>query len=77
MKTEKEKMLAGELYQASDPELVRERLYARELVQALNYSLPANPENRLALMGKLMGKLGKNPWFSERNISLFALKKLG
>jgi maltose O-acetyltransferase len=62
MKSEKEKMLAGELYQASDPELVRERLYAREVVQAFNSSSPADPENRLALLGKLMGKMGKNPW---------------
>jgi maltose O-acetyltransferase len=62
MKSEKEKMLAGELYQASDPELVRERLYARELIQALNSSSPTNPENRLDLLGKLMGKTGKNLW---------------
>ena len=62
MKSEKEKMLAGELYQASDPELVRERLYARELIQALNSSSPTNPENRFDLLGKLMGKTGKNLW---------------
>lgn len=62
MKSEKEKMLAGELYQASDPELVNERLYAREVVQAFNSSSPANPDNRLALLNKLFGKTGKNPW---------------
>ena len=42
--------------------LVRERLFAREVVQALNSSSPTDPENRLALLGKLMGKMGKNPW---------------
>jgi len=62
MKSEKEKMSAGEWYQASDPELVRERLYARELMQGLNSSSPADPEKRLDLMGKLLGKMGKNPW---------------
>jgi maltose O-acetyltransferase len=31
-------------------------------MQALNSSSPADPENRLALLGKLMGKMGKNPW---------------
>jgi maltose O-acetyltransferase len=62
MKTEKEKMVAGELYQASDPELVKERLQARELLHLLNSSPPAEPENRVALLRKLVGKAGKNPW---------------
>ncbi len=34
--SEKEKMLAGELYRASDPELVRERRRCRSLLQAFN-----------------------------------------
>jgi maltose O-acetyltransferase len=62
MKSEKEKMLAGELYQASDPELVQERLQARELMRLLNSSAPAEPENRVSLLRKLVGKAGKNPW---------------
>ena len=62
MKSEKEKMLAGELYQASDPELIQERLQARELLQLLNSSAPAEPENRVSLLRKLVGKAGKNPW---------------
>lgn len=36
MTTEREKMLAGELYDPSDPELVRGRVRARELCQALS-----------------------------------------
>ena len=36
MKSEKEKMLAGELYNASDPVLVAERLHARTLTYQLN-----------------------------------------
>jgi maltose O-acetyltransferase len=62
MKSEKEKMLAGELYQASDPELIQERLQARKLMQLLNSSAPAEPENRISLLRKLVGKAGKNPW---------------
>lgn len=62
MKSEKEKMLAGELYQASDPELIQERLQARELMQLLNSSALAEPENRVSLIQKLVGKAGKNPW---------------
>jgi len=34
-KTERQKMLAGELYDAMDPDLVRERDRARDLCQAL------------------------------------------
>ena len=62
MKSEKEKLLAGELYQASDSELAKERLQARELLQQFNSSCPAEPENRVALLRKLVNKAGKNPW---------------
>ena len=40
MKSEKEKMLAGELYLASDDTLSRERFHARKLVKELNQYLP-------------------------------------
>lgn len=36
MKTEKEKMLAGEVFNVYDPELVKERQYARQLVERFN-----------------------------------------
>ena len=41
MKSEKEKMLAGELYDAVDPQLSEERLKARLLIKELsrNYYL--------------------------------------
>ena len=55
-------MLAGELYQASDPELIQERLQARKLMQLLNSSAPTESENRVSLLRKLVGKAGKNPW---------------
>ena len=38
MKTEKQKMLAGELYDALDPELVEARERARDLCHDLNAS---------------------------------------
>ena len=41
MRTEKQKMLAGEMYLANDPQLVAERLRARDCCQALN-TLPAS-----------------------------------
>lgn len=34
--TEKEKMLAGELYNASDEQLVKERSYARKMTKRFN-----------------------------------------
>lgn len=39
MKTEKEKMLAGEMYNPADPELVKDRLEARRIVRIYNETL--------------------------------------
>ena len=39
--TEKEKMLSGELYDASDPQLELDRLDARELLYDFNHSRPS------------------------------------
>lgn len=44
MKTEKEKMLAGEYYNSQDPQLVAERLRARRLCLAINQMPPAEWE---------------------------------
>jgi maltose O-acetyltransferase len=56
MPSQKEKMLAGELYDGSDPELVAQRLRARELCQALA-ALPAKaqPVERTELLARLFG----------------------
>jgi maltose O-acetyltransferase len=60
--TEKEKMLAGEWYQAGDPELVDERLQARKITKALNDSDPKEVALRMDLVQKLVGSSGKNFW---------------
>ncbi|UZD23108.1 sugar O-acetyltransferase [Algoriphagus halophytocola] len=60
--TEKEKMLAGKLYQAGDPELAQERLKARKLLKSFNHSDPEELELRSALLTELIGKKGKNFW---------------
>lgn len=57
--TEKEKMLAGVLYDASDPELVTERLRARQLVRAFNDTNPAHLEARDGLLHELLGGRGE------------------
>lgn len=59
MATEKEKMLRGELYDASDPELVRERLRARKLLKEFNESAPDDLERRRALPAQLLGSMGE------------------
>jgi maltose O-acetyltransferase len=62
MKTEKEKMLAGELYLAADPELTAERLKARKLTKALNDSDPEDTAFRIGIISDLISKAGKNLW---------------
>lgn len=49
MKSEKEKMLAGEPYDAWDAQLYRERIECRKLLQALNNSIPDSDEWRNAI----------------------------
>lgn len=44
MKTEKQKMLAGEPYQAWDKELYAARIECRKVLQKLNNSIPDTPE---------------------------------
>lgn len=55
--TEREKMLAGELYDANfDPALLQERLEAENLTWELNALRPDDPRRR-ELLGRSMGKL--------------------
>jgi maltose O-acetyltransferase len=76
MRSEKEKMLAGELYDPLDHELSRERLRARELCRELNASEPGNLEVRLRLIAALLGTLSdawiEPPFYCDygRNITL-------
>lgn len=58
--TEKEKMLAGQLYDPTDPLLEYERLDARELLYDFNNSRPSKMPFRTAILKKLFGKTGKN-----------------
>jgi maltose O-acetyltransferase len=62
MRTELDKMLAGELYDALDPELVRARQRARELCQALNATREAQTDERQHLLKQLFGQGGDTVW---------------
>jgi len=57
--TEKEKMLAGNLYAANDPQLVRERLHARSLTRQFNATVETDDSLRLKLLRELFGSTGK------------------
>lgn len=58
--TEKEKMLAGEYYMASDPQLVEERLEARRLTRLYNQTEEWEDVRRRELLGQLLGGMGHN-----------------
>jgi maltose O-acetyltransferase len=62
MLTEREKMLAGELYDALDPNLMASRDRARDLCQTLNATREAEQEVRRDLLKRLFGKGGDTVW---------------
>src|SRR5574339_171260 len=63
MPTEREKMLAGEMYDPFDPELVRGRERARDLCQDLNATRESEPaDRRRRILRDLFGKGGDSVW---------------
>lgn len=60
MKTEKEKMLTGELYDPSDPQLVKERISARKLTRLFNGTVETEDEKRTELLKELFGSTERN-----------------
>ena len=59
-RTEREKMLAGELYRAADPELEKARARARRLIRLLNGTTEDELEERRQLLDDLIGQVGQN-----------------
>ncbi|MBL8820556.1 MAG: sugar O-acetyltransferase [Planctomyces sp.] len=62
MKTEKQKMLAGELYDALDEELVTARMRARDLCHDLNMSREREQDKRRRILQELLGGGGDTVW---------------
>ncbi|WP_225037301.1 sugar O-acetyltransferase [Winogradskyella sp. SM1960] len=60
MKTEKQKMLSGELYDASDKKLTEERLNTRLLLKKINDLAENQEEKKNRLLEKLIPYKGKN-----------------
>ena len=62
MNTEREKMLAGELYNPLDPELAAARERARDLCQDLNATREGQQEERRRILNELFGAGGDTVW---------------
>jgi maltose O-acetyltransferase len=62
MPTEREKMLAGELYDPLDPELVAGRERARDLCWELNATREGQQEERRRILQELFGAGGDGVW---------------
>jgi maltose O-acetyltransferase len=62
MTTEREKMLAGELYDPFDPELVAARVRARDLCQTLNATREREEDTRRRILVELFGAGGGDVW---------------
>lgn len=67
MKTEKEKMIAGEMYNPADATLVKDRERARRLVRLFNQSLETEGAKRTEYLKDLLGSTGENVYM-EPNI---------
>jgi maltose O-acetyltransferase len=59
MATMRERMLAGELYIADDPELARDSVRAQRLTHRLNTMDPGDHAGRRALLVELLGAFGE------------------
>ena len=62
MRSEKQKMLAGELYDPLDLELVHARERARDLCQDLNATREKDQEARRRILMELFGSGGESVW---------------
>ncbi len=62
MSSERQKMLAGEMYDPLDPELAAARERARDLCQALNATREAQQQERRRILCDLLGRGGDTVW---------------
>lgn len=58
--SEKEKMLRGDYYLASDPELIRDRKAAFAFMKQFNEAFAMSPQERANILAKGLGKVGDN-----------------
>ena len=77
MKSEREKMLAGEPYVAADAELSEMNMRAQTLLHAFNTSHPSAVERRREVIRSLFGAVGSNfdikqPFFCDYGSNIYA-----
>ena len=76
-KTEREKMLDGELYLATDEELTQMHFQARRLLHDFNFSAPDRVKQRQNIISSLFGNIGDNftvkpPFYCDFGCHIFA-----
>ena len=81
MKSEREKMLAGEPYLAADAELAEMNMRAQVLLHAFNTSHPSAAAERREVIRKLFGAVGegvdiKQPFFCDYGSNIYAGDRL-
>jgi acetyltransferase-like isoleucine patch superfamily enzyme len=59
-RSEKEKMIAGEMYNAFTPQLISDRLACKELIYDFNNTRPSEGAKRDGIIRKVFGKFGTN-----------------
>jgi maltose O-acetyltransferase len=64
MKTEKEKMLAGEIYDAGDKELITRWHLAKRLMKEYNETDTKDKKELDRILSKLLGSKGDNVWIT-------------
>ena len=62
--TEREKMLAGELYDCGDPELLEQWHLAKNLIREYNALPSENLEEKDCILNRLLGGRGDNLWIT-------------
>lgn len=72
MSTEKEKMIAGELYRSADETLSRDRLRARQLIHRYNHSLAEEHTLRQQILADLFGQVTE-AYMSQRFAVIMAI----
>lgn len=77
MRSELEKMLAGELYIANDPELIAMRFKARSLFTKYNQTQAESTIERIEILKDLFGKIGKGidiqpPFYCDYGSNIYA-----
>ncbi len=80
-KTEREKMLSGELYLASEPELIEMHAQALDLLYAFNHSQPRDIVGQQRIIRALFGQIGQKfaiapPFYCDYGCHIFAGENL-